>query len=95
MKDGLGQEVTERTVRRTWRMVCEAHATKLATGPAKPVRKLQPRDLPATWKPVPIVSPAVPSTGAAPANPAEGSKRRMTGAEAVESIRAVMRARNV
>ena len=35
-------------------MVCDAHATKLATDTLKPARKLQPRDLPRDWKPTPV-----------------------------------------
>ena len=56
IKDGLGQEPTERTVRRTWK---DVRAVQEAQAAAKLPRKAQPRDLPTDWKPTPISAPAL------------------------------------
>ena len=58
IKDGLGRDPIERTVRRTWKDVRAVHEAR-ASLPPKPPRKLQPRDLPADWKPTPIPAPAL------------------------------------
>lgn len=68
IKDGLGQEPTERTVRRTWKDVRAVLETQAEAKLAKPPRKPQPRDLPADWKPTPVPAsaPAAPGTTAQP-----------------------------
>lgn len=57
--DDKGGDPSRHTVWRTWRKVCRVVATeRAAAGSAKPSRKLQPRDLPADWRPTPLPLPA-------------------------------------
>ena len=57
--DDKGGQPSRHTVWRTWRNVCQAvTAERAAPEPPKPPRKLQPRDLPADWRPTPILAPA-------------------------------------
>jgi len=97
IKDGLGRDPTERTVRRTWKDVRAVQEAR-ASLPPRPPRKLQPRDLPADWRPTPLPAAAVPSTLVVPVpSPAPGAgeePRRMTGAEARLSLRQVLAERS-
>ena len=74
IKDGLGQEPIKRTVRRTWKDVCAVQEAQAAAKLAKPPRKLQPRDLPADWRPTPIPAPAPAPALATPPLAAQPSK---------------------
>lgn len=92
--DDRGAAPTERLMRDTWRKVRKDMEVKAGAqaGSPKPPRKLQPRDMPADWRPTPLPAAAAPSTLVVP-NPApEASeeRRRMTGAEARLSLRQVL-----
>ena len=61
VKNDRGVDPVEQTMRRTWRKVCQAIAAEQATRAAQqtekasaPSRKLQPRDLPKDWRPIPV-----------------------------------------
>lgn len=66
IKDGLGRDPTERTVRRTWRDVCAVEAAHTETSATKPSPKPQPRDVPADWRPTALAT-AAPKAASEPA----------------------------
>ena len=65
VKNDWGGDPIEQNVRRTWRNVCQQIeadkakvAAELTARAEKPPRKLQPRDLPKDWRPIPIPPPS-------------------------------------
>ena len=54
--DYSGGTPTEHTLRRTWRTVRKIIAAERAAPVTKPPRKLQPRDMPADWRPTPVAA---------------------------------------
>lgn len=71
VKDDKGGQPTRHTVWRTWRKVCLVVEAETAAEATKSPRKLQPRDLPADWRPTPIAVPALASAVIVPV-PAAG-----------------------
>lgn len=60
--DDKGTTPTERVMRDTWRKVRKHVQSEQAAQSAKPPRKLQPRDMPADWRPTPLAAASLPGT---------------------------------